>query len=85
VELLEELRGYPGGGPAPPAPPGETGALIAPLRYRTPVGVLSLFSATTVFGTPRDVTVSELAIETFYPADTATGTVLRSLLPQSEG
>jgi transcriptional regulator with XRE-family HTH domain len=85
VELLEELRGYPGGGPAPPAPPGETGALIAPLRYRTPAGVLSLFSATTVFGTPRDVTVSELAIETFYPADTATGTVLRSLLPQSEG
>jgi hypothetical protein len=44
-------------------------------------GTLSLFSTTTVFGAPRDVTVSELAIETFYPADTATGTVLRSLMP----
>ena len=84
VNLLEELRGYPGGDPAPSAP-GEAGALIVPLRYRTPAGVLSLFSTTTVFGTPQDVTIAELAIETFYPADGATGTVMRSLMPHPEG
>ena len=39
--------------------------------------VLSLFSTTTVFGTPRDVTLSELAIESFYPADAATAAFLR--------
>jgi hypothetical protein len=61
--------------------PSDTGALIVPLRYRTPAGVLSLFSTTTVFGTPRDVTIAELAIETFYPADAATGTVLRAPVP----
>jgi transcriptional regulator with XRE-family HTH domain len=81
AELLEELRGYPGGDPSAPAASGGTGALIVPLQYYTAAGVLSLFSTTTVFGTPRDVTISELAIETFYPADTATGTVLRSLMP----
>jgi transcriptional regulator with XRE-family HTH domain len=81
AEVLEELRGYPGGDRSAPAAASDTGALIVPLQYRTPAGVLSLFSTTTVFGTPRDVTVSELAIETFYPADIATGTVLRSLMP----
>jgi transcriptional regulator with XRE-family HTH domain len=85
MDLLGELRGYPGGDPAPSAAPGEAGALIVPLRYRTPAGVLSLFSTTTVFGTPRDVTIAELAIETFYPADSATGTLMRSLTPHREG
>jgi hypothetical protein len=33
---------------------------------------LAMFSTTTVFGTPREVTVSELAIESFYPADEGT-------------
>jgi len=39
--------------------------------------VLSLFSTTTVFGTPRDVTLSELATESFYPADAPTAAFLR--------
>jgi hypothetical protein len=34
-----------------------------------PEMTLSLFSTTTVFGTPRDITLAELAIESFYPAD----------------
>jgi hypothetical protein len=33
---------------------------------------LRFFSTTTVFGTPRDVTLDELAIEAFFPADEAT-------------
>jgi hypothetical protein len=49
-----------------------------PLRLRTPLGVLSFFSTTTVFGTPVDVTLSELAIEAFFPADPQTSAALRA-------
>lgn len=47
-------------------------ALVVPFQLRTEAGVLSFISTTTVFGTPREVTLSELAIEAFYPADEAT-------------
>lgn len=48
-------------------------SLVVPLQLRMPDGaVLSFISTTTVFGTPREVTLSELAIEAFYPADEAT-------------
>lgn len=49
---------------------------MVPLRLRTDDGELSLLSTTTLFGTPLDVTVAELAIEAFYPADEATRRVL---------
>jgi hypothetical protein len=45
--------------------------IVIPLRYCTPDGELALFS------TPLDVTVAELAIEAFYPADQATAEALR--------
>ena len=66
AELLAELD------PAPRGPaPGR--GLVVPLRLRTGDGVqLSFLSTTTVFGTAHEVTVSELAIEAFYPADDAT-------------
>ena len=41
-------------------------------------GDLSLLYAITVFGAPRDVTLDEIAIETFFPADAATATLLRT-------
>ena len=44
---------------------------------------LSFFSTTTVFGTPLDVTVAELAIEAFYPADGATAEALRRAADRS--
>ncbi|WP_183094212.1 helix-turn-helix domain-containing protein [Nocardioides stalactiti] len=50
--------------------------LVVPLQLRAGDQVLSLISTTTVFGTPREVTLSELAIEAFYPADDATRSVL---------
>lgn len=71
-ELLAELSGYPGG----VAAREETDAIIVPMRLRTDAGVLSMLSVTTVFGTPLDVTVAELAIESFYPADAATRELL---------
>ncbi|MCX6398553.1 MAG: helix-turn-helix transcriptional regulator [Propionibacteriales bacterium] len=57
--------------------PIDSSALVVPLELR--VGedtVLSFISTTTVFGTPREVTLSELAIEAFYPADEATRKIL---------
>jgi transcriptional regulator with XRE-family HTH domain len=52
-------------------------ALVVPLQLRAGEDtVLSFISTTTVFGTPREVTLSELAIEAFYPADEATRKVL---------
>jgi transcriptional regulator with XRE-family HTH domain len=73
--LREELRGYPGG--TTDQEPSGPAAIVVPLRYRTGDGELAFFSTTTVFGTPLDVTVAELAIEAFYPADPATAQALR--------
>jgi len=49
------------------------------LKLRTEAGVLSLVSFTTVFGAPLDITLAELALESFFPADAITGEVLRAL------
>jgi hypothetical protein len=53
--------------------------VVVPLELDSDAGRLSLISTTTVFGTPVDVTLSELALETFFPADAATADVLRRL------
>ena len=76
--LRDELAGYP----APPGaqaidPDPAINQIAVPLRLRTPLGLLSFFSTTTVFGTPVDVTLSELAIEAFFPADQQTAAALR--------
>jgi transcriptional regulator with XRE-family HTH domain len=78
--LLEELMGYPA--PAQPnytAHREITNAFVVPLRLATPMGVLSFISTTTVFGTPIDVTLSELALESFFPADASTAAALRQM------
>ncbi|WP_214407499.1 helix-turn-helix domain-containing protein [Pseudonocardia lacus] len=72
TDLLAELRGYPGGEYGGVG----GGGVVVPLRLRQGDAVLSFLSTTTVFGTPRDVTVDELALEAFYPADPATRTAL---------
>lgn len=57
--------------------PVDSTGLVVPLQLRSEDGeVLSLISTTTVFGTPREVTLSELAIEAFYPADEPTRRLL---------
>jgi transcriptional regulator with XRE-family HTH domain len=53
--------------------------IVVPLELRTPEGVLSLFSTTTVFGTPVDITLSELALEAFFPANSETAAMLEHL------
>lgn len=71
-ELLKELEGYPVPASAARHAAADLGGLAVPLQLRTEAGVLSFLSTTTVFGTPIDVTLSELAIESFFPADEAT-------------
>ena len=66
-ELHAELLAYPGGHEG-----GRPDGLVVPLR----IDDLSFFSLTAVLGTPLDVTLSELAIESFLPADAATATSL---------
>ena len=77
--LLEELRRYPVPVGERRASAFEPGGVLVPLTIRTEAGDLSFVSTTTVFGTPMDVTLSELAIESFLPADAATASVLRGL------
>lgn len=77
--LLDELRGYriAASGARGAGDDGRYGGVVVPLQLAAPGGTLSFFSTTTVFGTPVDVTLSELAIESFFPADAATADALR--------
>ncbi len=81
AELLEELRGYPAPEGSSGEPEGDTpyAGVVVPLRFVTEASILSFFSTTTVFGTPVDVTLSELAVESFFPADKATAAVLHRM------
>ena len=83
ASLLEELRGYPVPEGADEHIEGELLGVLMPFRFRTPRGVLSFISTTTIFGTPVDVTLQELALETFLPADAATAQALRELAAAS--
>ena len=80
VRLLEELRAYPvpGDGGGHGIEP-EHGGVVVPLTLVTQHGVLAFISTTTIFGTPLDITLSELALETFFPADETTAEILRRL------
>lgn len=75
--LLAEIAAYP----APPAAVGRAhgadyGGIAVPMRLQTEAGVLTFLSTTTVFGTAVDVTLSELILETFFPADEQTARVM---------
>jgi len=80
ADLLTELMTYP----AQPADAaqrldGEHPGVLMPFLFQTPGGTLHLISTTTVFGSPVDITLQELALETFFPGDEATAEALRAL------
>src|SRR3954452_8227859 len=74
--LHAELLEYPGGQQGGPAGPG----VVLPLRLRHEAGELSFFSIAATVETAADVTVEELLIESFYPADLGTAQRLRALV-----
>ena len=59
--------------------PGD--GVVLPLRYRYGDQELAMFSISAAVGTATDVTVEELAIESFYPADATTAATLRRARP----
>jgi transcriptional regulator with XRE-family HTH domain len=77
-ELYEELRGYPCDQPEPLVEVPGPGDVVVPLRLRYGDAELSFFSTVATFGTPLDVTVAELMIEGFFPADAPTAAALRA-------
>lgn len=87
IDLLKELSSYPK--PRSPQPFARStehgGGVVVPFELVTASGVLSFISTTTVFGTPIDITLSELALETFFPADPATNDALRRMAKNARG
>lgn len=71
--LVDELSPY---APAHPPGPDHLGFAV-PIRLRSSRGDLTLMTAITTFATAVDVTVSELRLESFLPADAATAAALR--------
>lgn len=79
MELLQELKSYPKPELSEtdlPAKEIDYSGFAIPLRLMTKEGELSFISTVTVFGTPIDVTLSELAIESFFPVDEKTAKIL---------
>lgn len=78
--LLVELQSYPGQQPDQAIRlEGAHSGVLMPFLVHTPAGLLHLISTTTVFGTPTDITLQELALETFFPGNEETAEVLRNL------
>jgi hypothetical protein len=75
-ELYDELAAYPGGEST--GDPDPATAVAVPMRYRHRGTELSFVSIVATFGAPLDVTLSELAIEAFYPANDRTAAILRA-------
>lgn len=85
ANLLAELQRYPG------QPPdhatrleGAHHGVLMPFLVHTPAGLLHLISTTTVFGSPTDITLQELALETFFPGNEDTAKALRTLAGQAQ-
>jgi hypothetical protein len=77
ARLYEEVCACSCDQPEPEVELPGPGDIFAPLRIRYGHQVLTFFSTVATFGTVLDITVAELSIETFFPADSATSAVLR--------
>jgi transcriptional regulator with XRE-family HTH domain len=79
IEIIQELKSYPPPKSMKNVLPSkeiDNSRFAIPLRLMTKDGELSFISTITVFGTPIDVTLSELAIESFFPANEETAETL---------
>ena len=81
--LLEELQSYGAShGPDRAHLQGETRGVVMPFQLDTAHGQLNFISTVTIFGSPIDITLQELALETFLPADAATAAALQQFYSQ---
>jgi transcriptional regulator with XRE-family HTH domain len=76
IKLYHDLKAFP-----IPARSGplSTDNVAIPFKMRLGGDTLSFFSTTMIFGTPVDITLSELALETFFPADDLTAERMRNM------
>jgi len=85
IELRKELKSYPQSESIEyvscPSAEAEYARVAVGLRLKSEAGIMSFIVTTTIFGTPIDVTLSELAIEVFFPADAETAQILQRILP----
>lgn len=77
ARLHDELSAYPCDQPEPEIVEPNTGGVVQTLRIRSGDEVLSFFSILATLLSPLDITIDELAIESFYPADAATAAALQ--------
>ncbi|MCU1430847.1 MAG: Transcriptional regulator, Cro/CI family [Actinomycetia bacterium] len=79
-QILAEVSRYPNVAVLATSPelPADDPQLLIPLRLEVGGRELSMFTTLTTFGTPRDVTLDELAVELFFPADESSETLLRA-------
>jgi transcriptional regulator with XRE-family HTH domain len=73
ADLLDEISGYPGETGEVHGPGGE---IAVPLRFDAGEQELTFFSTIATFGTAVDITLAELAIEAFFPANRTTASYL---------
>ena len=82
TSLYQELQEYPCDQPEPEVP--ATTDIVVPMRVRHGDMELSFFSMSATFGAPLNITVSELAIESFFPADAVTSQFLLARIAQPQ-
>jgi transcriptional regulator with XRE-family HTH domain len=80
-QLLHEASGYPAGEPGAET---SAGGPAVPLIVQTRLGRLAFIGATTVFGSPADVTLEEIALDVMHPADTFTEAAVLAAAPAAE-
>ena len=85
IALLDELRSYAGESIRQRSSAPLAGDLLLPIHIRTNDLELRLFSTIMTLGTPTDVTLQELRIETFFPADEASERMWRRVVGESPG
>ncbi|MBZ9989181.1 helix-turn-helix transcriptional regulator [Mesorhizobium sp. BH1-1-5] len=84
--LLAEIMAYPvplAG--AEPVPAAASRHYATPLRIATRLGTVSFLNTNMIFGTPTDVTLSELTMEMLFPADDATIAIVKAMVEESAG
>jgi len=65
------------------SPSQEAAPLVVPVRFRRDGLALNLFSTVTMLGRARDVTLEELRIEMFFPADEPSKRALETRIPRA--
>jgi transcriptional regulator with XRE-family HTH domain len=83
--LLDEVMAYPAPAGATAAPASEGSSRFAtPLQIATDAGIASFLNTTTIFGTPTDITLSELALEMLFPADELTVAIAQRMAAEGD-